>query len=412
MKTFPGLIVCEYCDRVYRRRPVPRGENATCPACSALLYRGGRTDIDSWLALTIAAAILFLIANLSPIIRVSFQGLHNQATLWQFATSLAQGAVTPIALPAAVAIIIAPLLQISLLLWVLIHARLGRRAPGFAVAMRGLHMLRPWSMTEVGLLGILVADIKLSGYLDVEPGIGVVAMAGLMILLIVISGRDTHRLWLAFSPPPPEHPGADGLTEARQIGVVGCHCCGLVCEDTHGPARCPRCGAKLHRRRPDSLTRGWAFLLAGMIFYIPANVLPVMYTSLFGNGTDSTILRGVVEFWSSGSYGVALVIFTASVAVPCMKFLALGVLFHTARHGSRMARRGRTRLYRMVELIGYWSMLDVLVVAVVCALVRFQGLSDAEPRVGIFFFGMVVIFTMLSAMSFDPRLIWDTEEHG
>lgn len=411
MKIFPGLIVCEYCDSVYRRIRVPPGKNAYCPTCSSLLYRGGHTNVDSWLALTVAAAILFLIANLSPIIRVSIQGLHNQASLWQFAMSLAQGAATPIALPAAVALIVAPFLQITLLFWVLIHARFGRRAPGFATAMRGLHLIRPWSMTEVGLLGILVADIKLSGYLDVEPGIGVVAMTGLMILLILISGHDTHRLWHAFTPPS-EDSEPDDLAAARRLGVIGCPSCGLVCEDPHGPARCPRCGGALYRRRPNALARGWAFLLAGMIFYVPANVLPVMYTSLFGSGRDSTILHGVVEFWSSGSYGVALVIFTASVAVPCLKFLALGVLFHTAGHGDRRSRRGRTRLYRMVELIGYWSMLDVLVVAVVTALVRFHGLSNAEPRVGIFFFGMVVIFTMLSAMSFDPRLIWDTEKNG
>ncbi|MGB8601148.1 MAG: paraquat-inducible protein A, partial [Rhizomicrobium sp.] len=126
---------------------------------------------------------------------------------------------------------------------------------------------------------------------------------------------------------------------------------------------------------------------------------------------DSTIMRGVVEFWKSGSYGVALVIFIASVAVPCIKFLALGLLLFTTQRHSRWAIRERARLYRMVELIGYWSMLDVLVVAVVTALVRFQGLSNTEPRVGILFFGMVVILTMLSALSFDPRLIWDSEEN-
>ncbi|MDR3518091.1 MAG: paraquat-inducible protein A [Azospirillaceae bacterium] len=200
---------------------------------------------------------------------------------------------------------------------------------------------------------------------------------------------------------------------ARQLGVVGCHACGLVCEDKldeTGHADCPRCGAALHRRRPDSLARAGAFLLAGMIFYIPANMLPVMYTSLLGSGSDNTILRGVVEFWKAGSYGIALVIFTASVAVPCTKFLVLGLLLATCRRRSRWARRERARLYRLVEFVGYWSMLDVLVVAIVAALVKFQALSDIEPRLGILFFGMVVILTMLSALSFDPRLIWDGDD--
>jgi paraquat-inducible protein A len=202
---------------------------------------------------------------------------------------------------------------------------------------------------------------------------------------------------------------------AAQLGLVACHACGLACSDDALDAahpRCPRCGAALHRRKPGSIQRAWAFLLAGMIFYIPANVLPMMYTDVLGSGMESTILEGVVEFWSSGSWGIALVIFIASVAVPCMKFLILGLLLATTQRHSTWARPERARLYRFVELIGYWSMLDVLVVAFVSALVKFHGLSDIEPRLGIFFFGLVVIFTMLSAMSFDPRLIWDSEKVG
>ncbi|WP_447785012.1 paraquat-inducible protein A [Pseudomonas germanica] len=200
---------------------------------------------------------------------------------------------------------------------------------------------------------------------------------------------------------------------AAQLGVVACHLCGLVCEsapDQGEPARCPRCRSRLHRRHPDSIARGWAFLLAGLIAYIPANVLPVMYSSLFGHGSESTILHGVVEFWASGSFGIALIIFIASVVVPCAKFLVLGTLLFTAQQRNRWATRERARLYRLIELIGYWSMLDVMVVAVVAALVKFQALSVIEPRAGIFFFGLMVILTMLSAMSFDPRLIWDGEQ--
>jgi paraquat-inducible protein A len=200
---------------------------------------------------------------------------------------------------------------------------------------------------------------------------------------------------------------------ARQLGVVGCHTCGLVCEDLTGTGRelrCPRCGTPLHRRWPDSIGRAWALLLAGAICYIPANILPVMRTSLLGNGSDSTILGGVVQFWGHGAYGIALVIFIASVLVPCTKFLALGLLLATSQRRSRRAMRERAALYRAIEMIGYWSMLDVLVVAVVAALVQFGALGETEPRAGIAWFGMVVILTMLSAMHFDPRLIWDSEE--
>ncbi|WP_445144999.1 paraquat-inducible protein A [Dyella sp. Tek66A03] len=148
-----------------------------------------------------------------------------------------------------------------------------------------------------------------------------------------------------------------------------------------------------------------------MILYIPANVLPVMYTSLLGRGSNSTISTGVIEFWKAGSYGISLVIFIASVAVPCAKFLALSVLLVSAKRQSSWARRERALLYRLVELVGYWSMLDVLVVAIVAGLVKFHALADIEPRLGILFFGGVVILTMLAALQFDPRLTWDGNEH-
>ncbi|MBD9477199.1 paraquat-inducible protein A [Achromobacter sp. ACM01] len=205
------------------------------------------------------------------------------------------------------------------------------------------------------------------------------------------------------------------LPFASDLSLVGCHACGLVCERLETPghsAQCPRCGSTLHHRRPNGIARAWALLLTAVICYIPANVLPVMHTSLLGKGASSTIMEGAVEFWTSGSYGIALVIFVASVAVPCAKFLILGLLLATSQRRSRWATRERAKLYRMVEFVGYWSMLDVLVVAVVAALVQFQGLTDISPRVGILFFGMVVIFTMLAAMSFDPRHIWDGEING
>ncbi|MBS0514701.1 MAG: paraquat-inducible protein A [Proteobacteria bacterium] len=195
---------------------------------------------------------------------------------------------------------------------------------------------------------------------------------------------------------------------ATELGLVGCHTCGLTC--AIGQTRCPRCASHLHPRKPDSLARSWALLIAALVLYVPSNMLPVMYTSMLGRGEASTILHGVVEFWKAGSWDIALLIFIASVAVPSTKFLVLGMLLVSARRKSPWARPQRARLYRLVELIGYWSMLDVVVVALVCALVQFHLLGTAEPRAGIVFFGLVVVLTMFAAMSFDPRLIWDADD--
>lgn len=142
-----------------------------------------------------AAAILFIIANVYPVIRISLHGLHKEATLWQSAAALAHGAAAPIAVPTALSIILVPAMQISLLAWVLVYANFGRRAPGFAQVLRALNALRPWSMIEVALLGILVAVIKLSSFVQVVPGAGIWATAGLMVLITLIANRDTHWLW-------------------------------------------------------------------------------------------------------------------------------------------------------------------------------------------------------------------------
>lgn len=227
---------------------------------------------------------------------------------------------------------------------------------------------------------------------------------------------------VAASPGAHAHAGKDAVAPPRAgaLGLLACHECGLVSADpaagphgysadaaAGGAPACPRCGADLHRRRPGSIARSWAFLLAAMIFYVPANLYPVVSTKLLGTGGAATIMRGVIEFWNGGSYGIALLIFVASIAVPCVKFAVLSTLLVLAQLRSHRALRRRARLYRMIEFIGYWSMLDVMVVAVSAAAVKFGAVGDIEPRIGILYFGTVVILTMVAAMNFDPRLTWD-----
>jgi paraquat-inducible protein A len=199
---------------------------------------------------------------------------------------------------------------------------------------------------------------------------------------------------------------------AAQLGMLSCHACRQVSRAApalHG-LRCPRCGAALHLRRPDSVSRSWAFLIAAMILYIPANMLPMMKTSsLFGSQSD-TIMSGVVYFWTSGSWYLALIIFFASIVVPMLKMIALAVLLVSVQRRSRWQQEQRARLYRLVEAVGRWSMLDIYVVAVIVALVQLKALATIQPGPGAAAFGAVVVLTMFAAMAFDPRLIWDARE--
>lgn len=198
--------------------------------------------------------------------------------------------------------------------------------------------------------------------------------------------------------------------QAASLGKAVCPTCGLLGSPADDHA-CRRCGTTLHFRRPDSIQRAWALLIAAYAFYLPANLLPIMETrSLFGAQQD-TIMSGVVYLWGSGSWVLALVVFIASVAVPLLKLLSLTVLLIGVQrrwHGQALQR---TRLYRLLELIGRWSMLDVYVVTILVALVQVQSLALIRPGAGVLAFAAVVVLSMLATMAFDPRLIWDAADN-
>ncbi|WP_018309685.1 paraquat-inducible protein A [Cupriavidus sp. UYPR2.512] len=197
---------------------------------------------------------------------------------------------------------------------------------------------------------------------------------------------------------------------ASRLGLLSCHACDLVSPRALEGEPCPRCGATLHHRKPDSLARTWAFLLAAFILYIPANVLPVMVTqSILGTQQD-TILSGVIYLWLSGSHMLAGLVLVASIIVPLLKMVILTFLLLSVHFRSTWRIRQQTRLYGLVEVIGRWSMLDIFVVALLASLVRAGALATIIPGGGAMAFGAVVVMTMLASLSFDPRLLWDSLE--
>ncbi|MBJ2231063.1 paraquat-inducible protein A [Pseudomonas simiae] len=188
-------IICEHCDSVFEYVMLESGQTAFCTRCKGVLQQGSTFTIEQLFAISIASALLFVFANVFSVIDVSFQGVGNQAILWSSVWALAQGEVTPIAFVAGLCIILAPGLQIALLCWLLGFANRHRRAPGFERCMRLLVDLKPWSMLEVCLLGILVALIKLNGLLDVRPGLGLLALVLLCVVSIVVTNKSIEQLW-------------------------------------------------------------------------------------------------------------------------------------------------------------------------------------------------------------------------
>ncbi len=201
---------------------------------------------------------------------------------------------------------------------------------------------------------------------------------------------------------------AQTVLTARRAGLIACRECGRV----HPPARavCTRCGTRLHSRDMASTQRVWAWLFAGLIFYIPANLYPMLRTATFGNETQSTIVGGVIDLLHHGSYFIAVVVFTASVLIPVGKFIAIGYLAYGIRRPTILGPVSRQHLHELVEFIGRWSMIDVFVVAILSALVQLDFVASVDPGIAAVSFALSVAFTMISAQSFDPRLIWDAEE--
>jgi paraquat-inducible protein A len=197
---------------------------------------------------------------------------------------------------------------------------------------------------------------------------------------------------------------------AKQQGLQSCETCGLLSRPAPGEpeGRCPRCDEELAFRKPDSLQRTLAYLIAAAVCYVPANLLPVMTTITTSGRESDTILQGVVLLWSRTGWPLSLIVLFASIMIPSAKIVALLYLLITVRRGSIENNRQRVRLYRLVDLIGRWSMVDVFVDTFTVALIQLQPLMSVEPAPGLFFFAAVVVLTMLAVESFDPRLIWDS----
>jgi paraquat-inducible protein A len=218
--------------------------------------------------------------------------------------------------------------------------------------------------------------------------------------------EEIERRGQTHAPMPAEVP------LAFRPGAAGCESCGLVCVPAESDGRCPRCGARVHERKPDSVARTWALVIAATVLYIPANVYPVLTVMQLGAGQPSTILGGVEELLDSRMYPLALLVFFASILVPLFKLLGLGAMLMATQltrpeSGARVLLRQRTRLYFIVAWIGRWSMVDIFMESLLGALVQFGRAVTIEPGFGAVAFCAVVFTTIFAAEAFDPRLMWD-----
>jgi paraquat-inducible protein A len=266
-------------------------------------------------------------------------------------------------------------------------------------------------MVEVFVLGVFVAYVKLRGVVTIGLEVGVYALLALTFVIIWVDTElDRQAIWDALDR---RKGGSDHSRQGRNWrpglpGAVACTTCGLVSVLRTGHPFCPRCDKELRARKPDSVARTWALVIAAAVLYVPANYYPVLTVVQLGAGAPSTILGGVKELLAARMYPLAALVFFASIVVPMLKLVGLSTLLLATQTGYGGWLRDRTRLYHVIRWIGRWSMIDIFMEALLGALVRFGNVITIEPGIGAVAFCSVVILTMIAAETFDPRLMWDT----
>jgi len=404
----PTEAVCHECGQAHHRRRLAPGEVARCSRCGYVLYTHRPPTIDRALALTIAGVFLFTVANIYPFLGFQMGSSKLETTLVSGSFKLFEQGQWVLATLVALTSIVAPGIQLAGLLYVLVPLRFGRVPRDLASVFRLVDNLVPWSMMDVFLLGILVSVVKLGAMATIVPGSALVAFVLLIFVLAAAqSAIDSERIW---SLVPVSRQRLIPEARNRVTDCQTCHLTVLIPPGREWSSRCPRCEAHLHRRKPESLQRTWALLIAAIVCYIPANLLPIMHTTSLGNTEGDTIFSGIVYLMHHGDWPLALIVFCASILVPFLKMVIIFTLLMSVHRHSAWQPVERTRLYRLTEAVGRWSMLDIYVVTILVALVQLGNLATIEAGWGALFFAAVVVLTMFAAMSFDPRLIWDRLE--
>jgi paraquat-inducible protein A len=397
-------VACPDCGLIQRLPPALGREVAECARCARVL--AGRTAgrVDLPLALTACALLLLIAAATTPLLSVSTLGAVREAGLSGGVHVFARQGFRSLAALVFTCAVLLPFVYSGALVWVLgsLHlAREGSRPnPLLGVVYRWARALRPWMMIEVFLIGGFVAYTRIDAVasVDVELG-GWCLLAATFILLLALTQLDDRTVWTALSPHI-----EPALPRAR---ALACTVCDLMVPGSHEGTPCPRCRAQLHRRKPDAFRRTIALLIAGYLLYIPANLLPVLTLVQVGSREQNTIMSGVLELIRNDLWPLAVIVFVASIVLPLMKLLGLTWMLAAIQLRSGRLLQTRTRLFRMIDLIGRWSNIDVFMGSVLVSLLQFGALISVRAGSGLVAFAAVVVITMFATITFDARLMWD-----
>jgi paraquat-inducible protein A len=403
----PILCECHDCGCFSHVPNLMPGTKAVCPRCDGVLRREHRNQLDMALACNIAALLFYVLMVTTPFLEVRMYRMNHISTLQTGPYTLADDGFIFLASVVFLFSILMPLLKISIMLVVLLGLRLSSPPRWLYVPFRWMKRISPWAMIEVYLLGLFVAYTRLTALAQVDIGIAVYALAGLMIMMAAADmALDPIKVWeeLEHRNIIHKHPIHKNTLDTGHR--MGCHVCHRLNYAQDG-ASCVRCGSILHRRKLDSISRTWALTITAMMLYIPANIYPVMTITNLGQITYYTILGGISDLLKAGLWPLALLVFIASIIVPLIKLISLMLMLLTTHYGISQHLIDRTRLYRIIEIIGRWSMIDIFMLSILVALLQFGQLTYVRPGVGAIAFALVVVITMFASQGFDPRLMWD-----
>jgi len=406
------LLLCGGCDLLMEAVALPRGHTLYCPRCGKRLHRWKNNSVVRTLAISLTGLLLFLPANFMPLLTFDVMGMQTSASLFASTLSMFDQKQYLVGLVVVFCGFIFPLVLLGMIFSVSFGLARGWRYRWLAENLKAIHHLREWAMPDVYLIGVFVTIIKMRHMAEINFNIGLFCFIGLVLCTIGCQGTmDRHLFWRLLDRK--EHDSLPIANRNAQTGLEAglclCHGCGKILPIADCPSRCPRCGERLHLRKINAVSRTWAMILTAIILTLPANLLPIMEVEYFGVPDRSTILDGILYFFQEGSYGIGLIILTASVLVPLFKILGLILVLLSIHFHWPGYLRHKAIMLRFIEFIGRWSMLDIFVIALLCALVQFGFLSTVNAAPAVLYFTGVVISTMFAAISFDDRLLWDME---
>jgi len=379
-----------------------RREITLCCRCGTPLARTVLKSLDATLACSIAVLLLMIPALLEPFLTTATFGMTRTSILPMSASFLWAEGWPLLAILVALVIMVLPVIRFGALTAVLLTIRMGARPPWAGRVFRLANALQTWSMIDVFLLGMTVAYARLRVSIHVTIEVGALCFVAAAVLsLFVRACLDKALVWRSIAPD---------REFARLADCIACAHCGLLCPPADDGHRCPRCSAVLKARRPHSIARASALLLTALLLYLPANLYPIATIPIDVTPTAYTVIGGVRDLAESHLLGLALLVFSASFAIPLLKMAGLAWCIASVLRRSGTALVNKTRTYRIIEEIGRWSMVDPLTIACFVPVMHFNGLIDGRAEPAATPFAAVVILTTLASHIFDPRLMWDAAE--